>query len=133
MISVRTHNILDYVAAAALILAPWFFNFTQIVEARNLLVGAGIVLTFYSALTRYEFSLIQVIPLRLHMALDMLLGAIVATGPWLFNFRAVLTSGQAAVHVILGLAAIVLAAFTNTERRASQSKLAEKEKLDRAA
>src|SRR3989338_2511280 len=76
MLSIKTHNILDYVTGAILLFVPAIFGFSEIDAARNIFIFAGISLIGYSLLTKYQYSLWKVIPLGVHMSLDVLLGVV---------------------------------------------------------
>ncbi|MGE0615050.1 MAG: hypothetical protein AB7P04_05390 [Bacteriovoracia bacterium] len=131
MISLRTHNIFDYIIAAVLVATPWIFGFSDIVRAQNLLAICGLSLFFYSLATKYEFSIWKLIPVSTHMALDVIVGLFVMSGPWLFGYRGLLTTGQALVHIVLGLGAVLL--VTTTNKSAVLVKVETEYKIDQAA
>lgn len=112
MITLNTHNILDYVIGLTLILCPWAFAFNDVAAATNifLLLGAG--LNIYSLFTNYEYSIAHVIPLGTHMGLDALAGLLLIFSPVLFSYRGLRTPMQEILHYILGVGAIALVAFT---------------------
>lgn len=112
MLSLKTHNILDYVGGALLILAPFIFGFADVTAARNVLMLGGLFLIAYSLITNYYYSLLKVIPLGVHMTLDVLMGALVVAAPWVFNYRTLLTPGQEYLHYILGVGVFALVGFT---------------------
>ncbi len=119
MISLKTHNMLDYAGGLLLLLTPSLFGFAGIEAARNFFVIGGLGLIVYSLFTQYEIALWKVIPVQAHMALDVALGAVTILAPYLFGYSFLLTGTQAAVHWILGLAVIAMVAFT--ERKAGIS------------
>lgn len=121
-IPLNTHNVLDYVGGVALILCPAIFGFGAVDAARNLFLVLGFGLIVYSLLTNYRYSIAKLIPLGMHMALDVLAGAMLIAGPWLFGYRAAISGTTMAVHVVLGVGVWGLVAFTHprseAERRA---------------
>ena len=121
MISLRVHNILDYIVGAVLIISPWLFGFSEIAAARNLFVWGGIALIAYSLLTNYYYAVARVIPLGVHMTLDALLGIVVILAPALFGYRDFLTSGQYALHVVLGIGALGLVALTRPRSESAKT------------
>lgn len=121
MISLRVHNILDYVIGAILIISPWLVGFSEVVAARNLFVWGGIGLITYSLFTNYYYAVAHIIPLGVHMTLDALLGVIFILGPALFGYRDVITTGQYAWHVILGIGALGLVALTRPRTEAAKT------------
>ena len=119
MVSLRTHNILDYVGAAVLVLSPFLFGFSGVVEARNTFMVLGFGLAAYSLLTRYEYSLAKIIPLGVHMILDVLAGIALMVAPAVFNYRFLLTDWQYALHFILGIGVLGLVALTRRKTETS--------------
>src|SRR5687767_9628764 len=121
MVSLRVHNILDYVIGAFLIVGPWVFGFSEIGTARNLFLIAGVGLISYSLLTNYYYSLARVIPLGVHMTLDVMTGVLFILAPALFGYRDLLTQGQYAAHMVLGIGAIGLVALTRSRTEAAKT------------
>lgn len=103
MISLKVHNIIDYVGALFLILAPFLFGFVDVDGARNAFMISGLVLLLYSLFTSYQYSLVGVIPLGLHMTLDVLVGVFLVTSPWIFNYRGQMSPAQEILHYVMGI------------------------------
>lgn len=122
MISLKTHNVLDYVFGVVLALCPYLFNFTTLDVARNLFQTVGIGLLVYSLMTNYRYSIIKLISVRAHLALDVVAGALLMIAPWLFGYRLSLSGFQTSVHVIAGLAVLGLVAFTERGRIKAEEK-----------
>ncbi len=118
MVSLKTHNILDYVIGVVLIIAPYLFGLGDLPASRNTFLIAGIALICYSALTNYEFSLAKIIPLGVHMVLDVIVGAVVGLAPYLFGFRDMISGGQFLLHICLGIFAIGFVALTRQKTNA---------------
>lgn len=113
-ISLRVHNILDYIVGAVLLLCPSLFGFSDIDTARNVFLTLGFGLIGYSLLTRYRYSVLKVIPIGLHMAMDVAAGVFAILAPYLLNYRGLLTGGQLAVHFVMGMGAIGLVILTRS-------------------
>ncbi|MEQ1877457.1 MAG: hypothetical protein ABL958_12495 [Bdellovibrionia bacterium] len=113
MVSLRTHNILDYIGAAVLVLAPYLFGFNDILVARNVFLGSGFALALYSLCTNYEFSIVKWIPVGVHMTLDVIVGLFVMVAPGIFDYGVFLSDWQYALHFVLGIGVLGLVAFTN--------------------
>jgi hypothetical protein len=114
MVSLRVHNVLDYVIGAILIACPFLFGFSDIDAARRLFLTLGFGLIGYSLLTNYTYSLLKLIPVAVHMVFDVLAGMTLILGSYLFGYRDLLTGGQTALHYLLGLGAILLVSVTRT-------------------
>ncbi len=69
----------------------------------------GALTLIYSALTNYEAGMERMIPFRLHLTFDFMLGLLLAVSPWLFHF-----SNQVYLpHLIVGLLRMGFALFTS--------------------
>ena len=111
MIDTRTHGIIDYVTGALLIVAPYIFGFATggVEQWLPQLLGAMIIVM--SLLTRYELSAAKVIPLKVHLGVDLLGGVLLAASPWLFDFAEVIWWP----HLLVGLMEIVVALATRRD------------------
>jgi hypothetical protein len=87
MIDTRTHGIIDYATGALLLIAPYLFGFATggIEQWLPQLMGAAIIVM--SLVTRYELSVAKIIPLNLHLGVDLASGALLAASPWLLGFH----------------------------------------------
>ena len=68
LIPTKVHGVIDYAAAATLILLPRLLNWSDPVTL--LLTAMGVTTLLYSLVTRYELSVIKLLPMRGHLALD---------------------------------------------------------------
>lgn len=86
MIPTRIHGVLDYLVGAVLIVAPYLLGFADGTAAQwtPMILGAAAIL--YSLITDYELSVAKVVPLRVHLGLDIASGIVLAASPWLFGF-----------------------------------------------
>ena len=116
MLSLRTHNILDYVIGAILVLSPYVFGFSDVEAARNTFLVLGFGLIGYSLLTNYHYSVAKIIPLGIHMGMDVLSGLVLMVAPWVFGYRDMITDGQTVFHFVMGLGAWGLVALTDRTR-----------------
>ena len=114
MLSLKAHNVLDYLIAAILVLAPFLFGFSNVPLANNLFLSLGLILAIYSLFTKYYYSIAKIIPIGAHMTLDLGLGLLLLVAPFVFNYRDQLTYGSFMVHVILGVGTIGFVALTRT-------------------
>lgn len=112
MISLKTHDVLDYVIGALLVVAPALFGFLHVSRATNTMMILGFVLLAYSLFTDYYYSVARAIPLNVHMVLDVMIGLAVIVGPQVFGYRSDLTDAQYALHLILGVGTIGMVAVT---------------------
>jgi hypothetical protein len=109
-ISTRTHGVLDYLVGLLLIALPYIFGFADGTIAQWLpqALGAGAIL--YAILTDYELGAVRVMPMRVHLFLDIASGLLLAASPWLFGFA----DSVYLPHLIFGLFEIGAGLMTRT-------------------
>ena len=108
MISTRVHAIIDYCTGALLILAPYLFGFADGSVAQWLPMVLGALTILMSLITRYELSIAKIIPLPIHLGVDVVSGLLLAVSPWLFGFADLIWWP----HLIVGLMEIVVPLVT---------------------
>lgn len=113
MISLRTHNIMDYAGGVFLLVAPFLFGFANQEAVRNVFMLCGSTLILYSLFTNYYYAITRVIPLGVHMTLDVINGIFLMTAPWVFGYRGLLTPGQEYLHYVAGVALFALVGVTS--------------------
>ncbi len=109
-IPTRVHGVLDYLTAGVLIAAPSILSFRKNGMQRWLPIALGVGTIGYSLFTDYELSLFKVIPMPMHLALDVANGALLAASPWLFGFA----EETSAPHLGLAVFEIVVTACSQT-------------------
>ena len=109
-LSTRVHGMIDYPTGLLLILAPYIFGFADGATAQYVPQFAGVVVLLQSLVTRYELSVAKLVPMPLHLVMDVAAGALVAASPFLFGFA----DRVLWPHVVLGLAEIGIALVTRT-------------------
>jgi uncharacterized membrane protein HdeD (DUF308 family) len=110
-IPTKLHAPLDYIVGAALIAAPWIFQFSEHKAATVVPIVLGIGLIAYSLFTNYELGVWKVAPMAVHNVIDVVAGTVLAASPWLFGF-ADESANVWAPHLVVGLAAIFLGLTT---------------------
>ena len=106
----RVHGVIDYLWGVSLIATPWLLGFANGGAAQYLpqLLGAAIIIM--SLITDYELSVTRIIPMPVHLAIDVAGGALLAVSPWLFGFA----DRVYWPHLIVGLAEIGVGLMTQT-------------------
>ena len=113
-IPTKFHAPLDYIVGAALIAAPWIFQFSKHTAATIVPIVIGNGLIVYSLFTNYELGVWKVAPMAVHNLIDIAAGIVLAASPWLFGFA----DDSANVwlpHLVVGLAAIFLGLTTKQQ------------------
>jgi hypothetical protein len=113
-IPTKFHAPLDYIVGAALIAAPWIFQFSEHTAATVVPIVLGIGLIVYSLFTNYELGVWKVAPMAVHNLIDIVAGAVLAASPWLFGF-ADESANVWVPHLVVGLAAIFLGLTTKQQ------------------
>lgn len=108
MIDTKTHAITDYLTGTLLIIAPYVFGFANGGPEQWLPQMLGAMTIVMSLLTRYELSAAKVIPLRVHLTVDVIGGLLLAVSPWLFGFADVIWWP----HLVVGLMEIAVPLMT---------------------
>lgn len=107
-ISTQVHATLDYIVGILLIAAPWIFNFATGGPAQSIPVILGLATIVMSFFTNYEGGLVKVIPMPVHLTIDLLSGIFLAASPWLFGFAEIVMLP----HLIVGILEIVVSLCT---------------------
>ena len=110
----KFHAPLDYIVGAALIAAPWIFQFSEHTAATTVPIILGIGLIAYSLFTNYELGVWKVAPMAVHNLIDIAAGGLLAASPWLFGF-ADETANVWVPHLVVGLAAVFIGLTTKQQ------------------
>jgi hypothetical protein len=113
-IPTSVHGAIDHVVGPALVVAPAVLRLRRTSPEGIVARAVGGAESVYSNLTDYELSVKNVVPMKLHLALDAVGGATLALVPQLTGAR---KRGKEhwLPHLAIGVAEIGLAAFTKTE------------------
>jgi hypothetical protein len=85
-IPLNAHAALEPFIALLIIAAPWLFGFSAVDEAKVVCIAVGVIILIAGSITDWRLSLARVIPLRVHMATDLLLGAVLILAPFVLGF-----------------------------------------------
>jgi hypothetical protein len=112
-ISTKTHGILDYLSAPMLVALPRLLQWDN--KLTNILTGAGLGALGYSVVTRYELGLFKLLPMKWHLALDMMSGAMLAGAAFLLLTDEERDQGVNAILVSIGAYEIAVALLTQPQ------------------
>ena len=85
-ISTRAHGAIDYLMGILLIILPYILGFADGTSAQWIPQIIGAALIGASLLTDYEFGAVRMIPMPVHLFLDVGAGLLLVVSPWLFGF-----------------------------------------------
>lgn len=113
-IPTSVHGAIDHVVGPALVLAPSLLQLRRTSPEGIVARAVGGAEAVYSNLTDYELSVKNVVPMRVHLALDAVGGATLALIPQLTGAR---KRGKAhwLPHLAIGALEVGMAAFTKTQ------------------
>jgi len=111
LIDTRTHGYLDYIVGIFLMIAPFIFHLDHTSPEGLVFYVLGVTAILYSLFTNYELSLFRVIPMKIHLFLDVLSGIFLAASPWLLGF----SDRVYLPHLVLGILEIS-AGFLTTSK-----------------
>jgi hypothetical protein len=113
-LSTHTHGIMDYAMGGALLFAPELFGFRNGGAASMVPRVMGLAMIKQSLLTDYELGAMKVIPMKAHLAMDMVAGGLLAASPWLFGFSH-RPRNEWMPHVIAGATEVATALMTQSQ------------------
>ena len=109
-IPTRVHGMLDYGVGALLIVAPYILGFADGTAAQWVPQLLGLVAIGGAMMTDYELGVLRVIPMPVHLMIDIGSGVLLALSPWLFGF----SDRVLWPHLLLGIMEIGAGLMTRT-------------------
>jgi hypothetical protein len=108
-ISRAIHGLIEYVAGAAAIAAPFVLGFDSgAATAVAIVVGVGVI--FLAATTDGPTSLVNSVPVQVHLLLDYALAAILIASPFLFGYSD--ETNPTAFFIVLGVLHLLVTVAT---------------------
>ena len=103
------HSLIEYLAGVALIAAPLLLDYASgAAKAVSILLGVAVI--FLAATTTSKLSLINQVPLSVHIVCDYAIAAVLIASPFLFSFSD--ESTPTAVFLTGGVAWLLLSIGT---------------------
>jgi hypothetical protein len=121
-ISTKTHAVVGYIVGLILIFAPNIFGFADNGGAAVVIPRVvGIVLLMSELITNNGLSLARLVPMPMHLMMDIVAGLFLAISPWVFSFH---NQGANAwlPLLIAGLAYVGLSSVTQTSPTSSRGR-----------
>ena len=84
LINTRLHGMLDY-SSAVILLLPWITGFYPTAADTLALTILGGLTILFSILTDYEFGLIKLLPMKVHLVLDTISALFLISMPFTFT------------------------------------------------
>ena len=102
------HGVIEYAAGVLLIASSFLFGFEDS-AATAVSIVAGVLVLVIAASTEGPSSLVNSIPIAVHVLLDYALVAMLVASPFLFGFE---DGAATAVSIVVGVVAFIIAAST---------------------
>lgn len=103
------HGVIEYLAGAFLIIAPFLLSYDN-GSAVAVSIVAGVIVLLIASATEGHTSLIDSIPLSVHVVLDYALAAVLVAAPFLFGFSG--EGAPTAAFIALGVAHLLITVGT---------------------
>jgi SPW repeat-containing protein len=114
LLSTRTHTIIGLVVGVVLLVAPWLLGFADEGGAAMMVpICVGIFILLSELTTTSPVSPLKLVPMRIHIIMDVLTGVFLLASPWLFGFSD-LELNAWLPHVIVGVLVAGYALVTRT-------------------
>jgi hypothetical protein len=111
------HGAIEYAVGVLLIAAPFLFGFKSNAAVAVSII-AGLVVLVIAASTDGPTSLINSIPIPVHLLLDLALAAVLVASPFLFAFND--ESAPTAFFIVLGVAHLLVTIGTRFQTAADR-------------
>jgi hypothetical protein len=111
------HGAIEYAAGVLLIAAPFLFGFKSSAAVAVSII-AGVLVLVIAASTDGPTSLINSIPIPVHLLLDFALAAVLVASPFLFAFND--ESAPTAFFIVLGVAHLLITIGTRFQTAADR-------------
>jgi hypothetical protein len=109
-LSTRVHGVLDYMSAALFFMLPRLLNWSENVTSLLTMLAVGVLV--YSLLTEYDLGAFHALPMRAHLALDFMGGALLVACAL---FLPAEPAGVRALLAALGIFEVCTSMITNPE------------------
>lgn len=115
------HGVVEYLAAALLIAAPFLFTFEDD-TATAVSIVVGVLVLAVTASTALPTGLIKSIPVQAHVVIDYLLAGLLIAAPFLFGFSSetaplIFFIALGVVHLLLTIATRFVPEGAESQRR----------------
>ena len=109
------HGVLEYAAAALLIVAPFLFDFQE-TSATAASIVVGLVLLAFTAVSDLPTALVKSVSVGVHVTADIVLAVLLVALPFVLGFRD--ESAPTALFITLGVVHLLVTIATRFGTRA---------------
>ena len=112
-LSTKVHTIIGLLVGVILIFSPALFNFYDTVAAM-IPLWVGIFIVLNELITTSPYSPLKLVPMKVHIVIDVITGAFLFLSPWLFSFMDAGSPKEWLPHIVVGIMIIGYALVTTT-------------------
>lgn len=109
LIPTRVHGVLDYLSGLLFLILPRLLDWGGTATTLLTILGVGTII--YSLITRYELGIVKVIPMTVHLVIDLLAGLFLIMAPFLFPLEG---ENVTTWFIVLGVLELGAALLTDT-------------------
>src|SRR3954452_15620836 len=124
------HSLIEYIAGVALIAAPLLLDYES-GAAKAVSIILGVLVLFLVATTTSTMSLINQVPLSMHIVFDYAIAALLIASPFLFSFSD--ESTPTAVFIAGGVVWLLLSLRTRCRKDGTPARGEPKRRRERVA
>lgn len=114
-ISTKAHTVIGLIVGVVLLFAPNIFGFTDNAAASMVPILIGIFIIINELITTSPYSPLKLVPMKIHIGIDVATGLLLALSPWLFGFMNAAQNNQWLPHLIVGIMVMGYALLTSTD------------------
>ena len=114
LISTKAHTIIGLIVGVVLLFAPSIFGFDDNNAATTVATVVGIFIILNELVTTSPYSPFKLVPMKVHIVLDVVTGLFLAASPWLFSFANNDEPSQWVPHLVVGIMVAGYALVTST-------------------
>jgi hypothetical protein len=113
-ISTKAHTVIGLIVGVVLLFAPNIFGFTDNATASMVPILIGIFIIINELITTSPYSPLKLVPMKIHIGIDVVTGLLLAVSPWLFGFMDAAQNNQWLPHLVVGIMVMGYALLTTT-------------------
>lgn len=118
-IPTKIHGVIDYIVGFLFVFMPFVLGLDTDTVPAMVFQYLGMLTILYSMLTRYEHGLVKVIPMKVHLGLDIASGIFLLASPWIFGFADEIF----VPYILFGLFEIVAGSFTSNRSEYEKTRI----------
>ena len=113
-ISQAIHGGIEYAAGVLFIVAPFLFDFSEVGSATATSIIVGVLVIFVAATTSGPTSLVNSLPISVHVGIDYVLAVVLIAVPFLFGFSG--ETNPTVFFIALGIVHLLITIGTRFRR-----------------